>query len=167
MKHEYQQDLGNIDMQLNRNYQQVIEQEKDISLRLFQIRSSQYDQMKKFLDEKSDFHISTNMTKFQVTDCLEMKERYALMMDMHQRFCRLLDEITRLVGDFQPNRSGRYNHNSSVGGRNEYSLSNGHAGAFAIDALPVVQSETTPMVELHEEGCPLRTRFVRIFFDRY
>ena len=163
VKQDYRKNLLDFDWQLNRNHQQMISREKDIFQRLLQTRMYQYDQIKNFVDEKFNFHTNTNMMNFQLTDSLEMKQKYMSMMNMHQQFFGLLNEITRLIVDFQTNRDGTCNTEriSSADGQNEY---NDNA---AVVVLPVIQPEAPPTIEVYEDEPPLQTRFVVIFFDRY
>ena len=157
MKNEYRQNLIDCAMQLHVNRQQTIEQEKDICRRLFQIRSIQYDSMEHYFVEKQAYHAKTDMRAFQLSDCYEIKQKHVLMMDMHQRFDQLLNEISRLISDFQTNR-----HSSCESGSiSSSNISNDNSSAFAIETSSVTKTEAVLPIELDDDELPpTQTTFV-------
>lgn len=149
MKTEYRQNLMDSALQLHTNRQQTIEQEQEICRCLFQIRSIQYDSIEQYLVDKRDYHTKTDMRTFQLSDCVEIKQKYNLMMDMHQRFHQLLNEISRLIMDFQSKTD-------------ETSTSNDNSSAFEID-VPSVTAKTEAVlpIELDDDEPTIQTKFVQ------
>jgi hypothetical protein len=110
MENDYKQYLFNFQTELNINHQQIRDEQYQISKRLSDI--IQYNRFEKFLEDKIDRNGKLMMKNFQPSDYLELKQNFTFLVENHQKFNQLIQQINQLIADFEGNNRETRTSNS-------------------------------------------------------
>lgn len=99
MKNDYKEYLHNFQTELNINRQQNWDEQYQISKRLSEL--IQYDQFTSFLADKIDQDGKLSIKSFQPSDYLELKTNFTQLVENHQKFNQLIQQINHLIADFE------------------------------------------------------------------
>jgi transcriptional regulator with AAA-type ATPase domain len=104
MQNNYKEYLFNFQTELNMNRQQNRDERYEISKKLSENETIQYDQFARFLSDKIDRHGKLTIRNFQPSDYLELKQNFTLLVKHHRKFNQLIQQINQLIADFQDSK---------------------------------------------------------------